>query len=82
MSAKGKTRWFPRHVPPVRNGVYQCHVRIAGGLVGQWDLEWDGKGFRVPFPMVVYRWRGMTKAAHDATRLAIVRAAEIGKAMP
>ena len=63
MSAKGKTRWFPRHVHPVRNGQYECRVRIMGGLVGLWPLVWDGKGFVVPFPMVVYHWRGLTKSA-------------------
>lgn len=63
MSAKGKTRWFPRHVHPVRNGQYECSVRIMGGLVVLLSLVWDGKGFVVPFPMVVYHWRGLTKAA-------------------
>lgn len=65
MSAKGKTCWYPRHIEPVRNGAYECIVRTMGGMVGNWTLEWDGKGFLVPFPMVVYRWRGQTKkAAH------------------
>lgn len=63
MSAKGETRWFPRHVHPVRNGQYECSVRIMGGLVVLLSLVWDGKGFVVPFPMVVYHWRGLTKAA-------------------
>lgn len=63
MSVKGKTRWFPHHTHPVRNGQYECRVRIMGGLVGLWSLVWDGKGFLVPFPMVVYHWRGLTKAA-------------------
>ena len=65
MSAKGKTRWFPRHVTPVRNGFYECRVRIMGGFLGTWLLQWDGKGFLTPFPMNVFYWRGQTKkAAH------------------
>jgi hypothetical protein len=34
-----------------------------GGFTTLWDLEWDSKGFLVPFPMVVYQWRGQTKKA-------------------
>jgi hypothetical protein len=60
---KGRTKWYPRHIFPVRNGEYQCVVRIMGGFHTEWNLEWDGKGFLVPFPMVVYKWRGLTKAA-------------------
>jgi hypothetical protein len=60
---KGKTNWYPRHIHPVRNGLYECRVRIIGGLNGLWDLEWDSKGFLVPFPMIVYAWRGQTKQA-------------------
>jgi hypothetical protein len=26
-----------------------------------WELEWDGKGFLVPMPMVVHQWRGLAK---------------------
>jgi hypothetical protein len=26
-----------------------------------WELEWDGKGFLVPIPMVVYQWRDLAK---------------------
>mgnify|MGYP003454248354 CR=1 FL=1 len=62
-STKGKTPWFSRHVHPVRNGTYECHVRIMGGVTSILRLEWDGKGFLVPFPMMVYRWRGQTKSA-------------------
>lgn len=65
MSTKGKTRWYPRHVKPVRDGFYECHVRLMGGANTLWMLEWDGVGFLVPIPMTVYRWRGQTKkAAH------------------
>jgi hypothetical protein len=65
MSTKGKTRWFPRYIHPVRNGFYECEVRLMGGLYTNWMLPWDGKGFLVPFPMTVLRWRGQTiKAAH------------------
>ncbi len=63
---KGRTRWYPRHVHPVRNGTYECIARIAPRVNVRWQLEWDGKGFLVPFPMAVHWWRGMTKAAHRA----------------
>lgn len=63
MSAKGKTRWFPRHVHPVRNGQYECLVMLTSSAPNfLWTLEWDGKGFLVPCPMVVKHWRGLTKA--------------------
>ena len=62
---KGRTKWFRRNTPPVRNGEYQCHVRICGGFNTLWMLEWDGNGFRVPFPMTVYKWRGLTKKEYD-----------------
>ena len=67
MSA-GLTRWFPRHITPVRPGIYRCAVRLTSAqrVLFLWDLEWDGHGFLVPVPMVVYQWRGMTKKAHDA----------------
>ena len=66
--AKGLTRWYPRHVNPIRNGGYECLVRIAGCTYVIWPekLEWDGRGFLVPIPMRVIQWRGMTKAAHIA----------------
>ena len=64
MREAGKTRWFLRCVKPVRNGMYECRVRVAGGLSTLWMLEWDGVGFLVPFPMVVYSWRGQAKAVH------------------
>lgn len=61
--AKGKTNWFPRHIQPVRNGKYECSVRISSSVpLMLWDLEWDGKGFLVPVPMVVHSWRGLKKA--------------------
>jgi hypothetical protein len=60
---KGKTRWYPRHIHPVRDGTYECLVRIMGGLHTHWMLEWDGSGFRVPAPMVVKKWRGQTYKA-------------------
>jgi hypothetical protein len=62
-TTKGKTRWYPRHVHPVRVGTYECVVRIMGGFFTRWMLEWDGVGFRVPFPMGVYKWRGQTYKA-------------------
>lgn len=68
MSAKGRTHWFPRSVPPVRNGWYECSVQISRSVPNLlWRLQWDGKGFIVPCPMVVNLWRGMTRAAYRAT---------------
>lgn len=64
---KGRNRWAPRNVHPVRNGEYECVVRISSRVPPMlWPLEWDGNGFIVPFPMIVIRWRGMTKKAYDA----------------
>ena len=63
---KGRTKWLPRSVQPVRVGEYECAARITSSappfLV---RLPWDGKGFIVPIPMVVLRWRGLTKKAHQ-----------------
>lgn len=71
MSTKGKTRWFPRAVAPVRSGYYECGVLISSSqrCLILWTLEWDGKGFLVPFPMAVRKWRGATKKAalHQST---------------
>jgi hypothetical protein len=67
MPTKGKTDWIPRSMPPVHPGQYECIARIAGGMVfnvGLLDYV-EGKGFRVPFPMNVLRYRGMTKKAYD-----------------
>ena len=64
MREVGKTPWFHRHINPVRNGMYECQVCVAGGFRTLWTLEWDGAGFIVPIPMKVSRWRGQTKAAH------------------
>lgn len=58
---KGRTRWYPIGIKPIRNGEYECHVRLPGGLQTVWRLEWDSIGFLVPITMVVYRWRGLTK---------------------
>lgn len=65
---KGRTKWLPRHVHPVRPGFYECGVLICSAqrTLMLTRLEWDGVGFLVPFPMVVRQWRGMTKKAHDA----------------
>lgn len=63
--ADGRTPWFPNAVKPVRNGEYECSVRITNsqprGFL--WRLVWDGRGFLVPFPMIVDHWRGLTKKA-------------------
>ena len=58
-----RTPWFPRNTPPVRLGLYECSVRVAGLPNGTllWDLQWDGKGFIAPVPMVVKHWRGLAK---------------------
>ena len=64
---KGRTKWFPRSVNPVRNGFYECSAKISSSVPPMlWQLEWDGIGFKVPVPMMVLHWRGMTKEAHDA----------------
>lgn len=62
-AATKRTPWFPRNTPPVRQGWYECGVRLAGmpRRLVLWELEWDGKGFKVPMPMVVHQWRGLTK---------------------
>lgn len=58
---KGHTPWFERHERPVRPGLYECLAWFTSSAPsGIWMLEWDGKGFRVPFPMVVDYWRGLT----------------------
>ena len=64
---KGRTKWFPQNIKPVRNGMYECAVQISRSLPTlRWMLEWDGIGFLVPCPMVVYNWRGLTKKAAAA----------------
>ena len=65
---KGRTKWFPRHIHPVRKGTYECLVMITSAApLFRWSLEWDGVGFLVPVAMVVRRGRGMTKqAANEA----------------
>lgn len=62
---KGKrSRWFPRTTPPARPGPYECGVKLTNGarVLILWVLEWDGRGFRVPCPMVVVKWRGLAHA--------------------
>jgi len=56
-----KSPWFLRNDPPVRHGLYECVVRVAGMrvLVNWGLLKWDGKGFLVPVPMRVHQWRGL-----------------------
>ena len=66
---KGRSKWFKtKDTYPVRPGVYECGVRFTSALprLMLMKLEYDGRGFLVPFPMVVPIWRGMTKKAHDA----------------
>ena len=56
-----RTPWFPRTTPPVHPGRYECGVRWTSAMrsLVLWELEWDGKGFLVPMPMVVHQWRGL-----------------------
>ena len=64
---KGRTQWFPRHINPARVGEYECAVQITSSAPCiLWRLHFDGLGFRVPAPMIVRQWRGLTKKAHDA----------------
>jgi len=61
---KGKrTPWFPRSIKPARPGIYECGVAITNAqrTLMLFDLEWDGIGFKVPVPMMVKQWRGLTK---------------------
>lgn len=59
---KGRTKWFPRHVAPVRNGLYEVTIRLCAGAYARYMGEWDGVGFLLPYMQVV-RWRGQTKSA-------------------
>lgn len=56
-----RTPWFSRNTPPVRPGLYECGVYWTSAMptLALWMLEWDGKGFKVPIPMVVKKWRGL-----------------------
>jgi hypothetical protein len=57
-----RTPWFPRSINPVHPGTYECGVRISSSVPTMlWELEWDGRGFLVPFPMIVRQWRGLVK---------------------
>ena len=58
-----RTLWFLRNTPPVHLGRYECGVRWTSAMPSLvlWGLEWDGKGFLVPIPMVVHQWRGLAK---------------------
>ena len=65
-----KTKWFSRETPPTRPGLYECAVRLCGlqrGLIVWGLLEWDGKGFLVPVPMAVRKWRGLRHKPSNAT---------------
>ena len=55
-----RTPWFSRDQWPVNHGFYECHAKITSSAPPfKFDLEWDGVGFLVPFPMVIVRWRGL-----------------------
>lgn len=63
-----RTPWFPRDTPPTRPGFYGCGVRWTSAMptLTLWKLEWDGKGFLVPMPMVVRQWRGLARQPRRA----------------
>lgn len=62
-----RTGWFPRSINPVHIGTYECAVMLTSSApLFRWQLEWDGRGFLVPVPMVVKRWRGLVKRPADA----------------
>ena len=68
MDAKEKpnrARWRSRNTNPKKPGMYQCGVRITSSQrkLFLWELEWDGVGFLVPFPMMVHQWRPMAERA-------------------
>lgn len=58
-----RSRWFPRSVKPSERGVYECGVKVTSSQRRPmlWDLEFDGTGFLVPFPMIVCQWRGLAR---------------------
>ena len=61
-----RTPWFQRDTKPVHRGTYECAVKISSGVPTLlWQLEWDGVGFLVPFPMVVLYWRGLVRRPAD-----------------
>jgi hypothetical protein len=61
---KGMTKWYPRHIDPIRCGEYECAIKFTSHMpLIVWNLKWDGDGFIVPFPMRVYQWRGLTRQA-------------------
>jgi len=63
--AKGKTRWFPHHIKPVRVGEYECLMRPSRTTpLFEGRYVWDGEQFVTGWPWsVVVFWRGQTKAA-------------------
>lgn len=62
---KGKTKWYPRRLEPVRNGEYECIVRIScSAPLFRLVIPWDSIGFLVETPMMVIWWRGLTKKAY------------------
>lgn len=68
-NAMKKTKWLERETPPTRPGLYECAVLLCGlqrGLINWGLLEWDGKGFLVPCPMVVRKWRGLRHKPSNA----------------
>jgi len=66
---KGRTKWYPRHVHPVRTGIYECAVQISRAVpLLIWKLEWDGVGFLTEMPLVVKKWRGLTRKEYLKTK--------------
>ena len=73
----GHTPWIDRTLPPIRHGEYECVVWFTSSAPSFIKkLYWDGRGFVVPFPMVVDYWRGLTKAAHRSAQRAQAAAKE------
>lgn len=62
---KGKTKWYPHDIKPVRAGEYECLIRIGRTLpLFRSSFVWDGDEFVTGWPWsIVVFWRGQTKAA-------------------
>lgn len=58
-----RAKWRKRNEHPKKPGMYECAVQWTSAMpkLATWNLEWDGHGFLVPFPMVVHWWRPLPK---------------------
>lgn len=63
---KGLTRWYPHKVKPVREGIYECVIRVSRyGPMYRTTYRWDGQQFITGWPWsIVVFWRGQTRAAY------------------